>query len=196
MDTDEPKHIWSDLITKYLGSRSDSIAGIRQALLDGGENVHRLVLTGYLNALVDMGVLHQTVVRPSRIFSTELPSRMDIYAAVGAACAQSDIPEQADAALMTLYFLFERPVFMREIERCQVGFPRNYNSVQSLMRVTYIEKLGEVGVKIPVNNALIEPTEKGPTNILFRALRDLNLKSFELQKFPVYSGRTRQTTLY
>ncbi|MCL4332506.1 MAG: hypothetical protein M1148_03410 [Candidatus Thermoplasmatota archaeon] len=196
MDKLESKSAWKDTILRYLGVNDDSIAGIMNHLREGGESVHRLVLTGYLNAMVDFGVLKERNVKPARIFVPELSQSRDIYRAVGKIALEVDPENHADASLATLHFLFGRPIFMREIERCDAGLPRNYQPVQSTQRLYYIEKLAEAGVKVPTNNVLIEPAEKGVTQTLHRILRELLLFSFDLRKHQVYAESGKQTTLY
>ncbi len=186
---------WKDLILRYLGTDDNSISGIMKQLKSQGVPVHRLILTGYLNAMVDLGILREKIVKPARIFTPDLPHSRDVYRAVGKVCDEVAPEDQADAALSTLYFLFGRPVFIREVERCDVGIPRKYSVVQTMQRSVYIEKLAEAGVKIPPNNILIEPTEKSPGQVLYKCLRGLILSSFDLGKYSIYSDSQQQTTL-
>ena len=41
------------------------------------------ILTGYLNAMVELGILRERVIKPARIFSFAANSKHDIYSIVG-----------------------------------------------------------------------------------------------------------------
>lgn len=151
--------LWNKIID-HLSSESKSISGIAQELSKEGMKLNRLFLTGYLEAMVKVGVLSVREIKPSKVYSLNQDKQLDIYEKVGLLCRESDPENAADRVLETLYMLFNRPVFLREIERCNVDIPNQYKKTNSVKRAEYIEKLSKTGLKIPENNALLEPTTR------------------------------------
>ncbi len=156
-DTDSA--IW-DMIISLLSTESMSISAIAKKLLETGTKLNRLFLTGYLEAMVRTGILSVREIRPSRVYSINREKEFDIYDQVGSVCREMDQENAADRVLETLYLLFNRPIFLREIERCNVDIPNQYKKTNSVKRPEYIERLGKIGLKIPENNALLEPTSR------------------------------------
>lgn len=132
--------------------------------------MHRLTLTGYLNAMTDVGILKERDIKPSKIYSIDLSSGRDIYAVVGSVVKAYGEDNMPDYALLLLFNLFGRPVFLKEMERCNVGLPRNYKKVVPPRRKEYIDQLSSVGLSIPQSNSMMEPTMKdsGLVNHLLR----------------------------
>ena len=71
------------LILNEINGEEKSITGIHKSLEEKGINMHRLVLTGYLNAMVELGILREREIKPARIFSFAANSKHDIYSIVG-----------------------------------------------------------------------------------------------------------------
>lgn len=134
--------------------------------------MHRLMLTGYLKALADMGILKERDIKPSKIYSIDMSSRRDIYGLVGNVARGSGEELMADHALLLLSTVFERPVFLKEIERCNVGLPRNYKKVVPPRRKEYIEHLGRIGLSIPESNFMMESQTRDThlVNLLMKML--------------------------
>ncbi|EQD57979.1 hypothetical protein B1A_11017, partial [mine drainage metagenome] len=55
-----------EMIVKELQKSEKSISGLQKALMEQGYSFHRLVLTGYLRAMVDVGILSEKEIKPSR----------------------------------------------------------------------------------------------------------------------------------
>ena len=75
-----------DLILSYLRNEETSISGLSRSLQKDGYKVHRLVLTGYLKAMADMGVLRQKEIPPSKVYTLTTGSERNIYEVVGDKC--------------------------------------------------------------------------------------------------------------
>ncbi|MCL4315217.1 MAG: hypothetical protein M1454_05795 [Candidatus Thermoplasmatota archaeon] len=187
------KHL-KDSIIEAVASEERSISGIQKFLEDNGNRVHRLVLTGYLSALVDVGILKEKDLKPSRIFFYEIPPGQDIYRVVGLITRGMTDDGIGDICLEVLHFLFGRPIFFRELERCGSEIPKNYKQVHTDERLRYIETLQKRGIKIPVNNPLIEPTNPNQKNILEWFRRYL-IDQFDLKKAVEETSDRKQKTL-
>ncbi|MGC8506095.1 MAG: hypothetical protein ACP5NK_05240 [Thermoplasmata archaeon] len=168
-----------ELVLSHLARQEDSIAGIIKYLSTEGIKVHRLVLTGYLNSMVDSGELKERLMRPSRVFTSQTPANHDIYYNVGKIAKIVDENNEGDVALQTLFSIFGRPIFMREIERCSITFPKKYRTVSSPMRSVYLKAVEKYGIMIPQNNELIEP-ESISQNVIFRMFRELIFQSMNI----------------
>ncbi len=175
-----------------LNLEEKSISGLQKSLESNGFNHHRLYLTGYLKALVDVGLLKEKEIKPARIYSPAYRESRDIYDYAGRIARMMEEEESGDCALIILYTLFSRPVFMREIERCNVDLPRQYRKVMSQRRSDYIRKLQETGIKIPQNNMMVEPLHRDFSQIM-GFLRDIIISVFDLKRYTLPDEGTQRT---
>ena len=180
-------------ILQILAAKDCTISGIHNALRDQGIEVHRLILTGYLRAMKDLEILEEQEVKPSKLYSLSTKTTSDIYNIVGRVASSIDEDKAPEIALGILSTLFNRPIFLREIERCGLISPRKYQKVVPPDRVKYIEKLGAAGVAVPPNSIMIEPdgTFKIPDDVMMRILYE----AFNLKRYSRESNRSPQQTL-
>ncbi len=164
-DEESQGTVWDNIIS-LLSADSMSISAIAKRLSERGTKLNRLFLTGYLEAMVRVGILNVKEIKPSKVYSMNPEKHFDIYELVGSICLQIDPENPADRVLETLYLLFNRPIFLREVEKCNVDIPENYKKANSVKRLEYIERLGKIGMKIPENNALLEPTGRDRNSTL------------------------------
>jgi hypothetical protein len=110
------KHL-KEIIVDEISEEALSISGLVRKLKTRGISIHRLVLTGYLKALTDMGIIREKAVPPSKIYIPVGPRELNIYEAIANACEEHmfDHRRGTAAAVYTLQFLFHRPVFKREL---------------------------------------------------------------------------------
>ncbi len=188
-----PRNI-RDKILSYLAEQEDSIAGLLKRLKSEGFTVHRLVLTGYLNDMVESGELKERILTPSRIFSLQIPPSRDIYFITGKVCREIDENNDGDLALSVLHFLMDRPIFFRELERCSVSFPKKFRKVNSDRRTAFIKSLASCGIVVPANNDLIEPEGFNQAMIL-RVMREIINQTVSLNGKLQGKSRVSQTTL-
>lgn len=187
------KNLKEEIITELV-EEEKSISGLQKSLENRGINTHRLVLTGYLKALVDMGVLREKEIKPSRIYSIQSIPGKDIYEMVGAAARSFSTDNTGDHALELLYYIFNRPIFVREIERCNVDLPRDYRSVVPQRRMEYVLKLNEQGIKVPKNNLMMEPIARDNQRLIMM-LRQLVSASLDVKRYVMSDQEGTQTTL-
>ena len=177
-----------------LTAEEKSISGLQKSLETKGVNLHRLVLTGYLRALVDMGILKEKEIKPARIYSLQTQQGKDIYGIVGSVSRNVDEENAGDNALCLLSLLFSRPIFVRELERCNVELPRNYRKVAPLKRQEYIKKREESGIKIPQNNMMMEPIGKESSSLI-RNMKDVISTTYDLKRYVLKESDATQSTL-
>jgi len=132
-----------------LGNREMSISAIHRELERTGVKCHRLMLTGYLQALVDTGRLRVRSVPPSKVY-TVLPRRdMDIYQVVEEAVRGRSAEARNEAALRLLAAYFRRPVFATELRRCGASPPRGAKACSQEERRTAMAVLRKAGIRVP-----------------------------------------------
>ena len=181
------------LILNEINGEEKSITGIQKSLEDKGINMHRLVLTGYLNAMVELGMLKEKAIKPARIFSYTGQNKHDIYSIVGSTMKKMDEENAGYNSLLVLYYLFERPVFTRELEKCNVNIPaKDVRTINSQYRNEYIKKLGELNIKIPQSSVLLEPVDFDKTGVT-KLLNYISSNEYDLKKYMIVN--TNQKTL-
>jgi hypothetical protein len=192
-DLKTPKTLKEDIVSELV-EEEKSISGLQKSLETRGINTHRLVLTGYLRAMVDVGILREKEIKPSRIYSIQSIPGKDIYELVGLAARKMTDESTGDYALELLHYIFNRPIFVREIERCNVDLPRQYKSVVPQRRLEYIAKLNEQGIKIPQNNIMMEPQSRDAQKLLMM-LKDLVSIILDVKRYIMPDQEGTQTTL-
>ena len=181
------------LILNEINGEEKSITGIQKSLEEKGINMHRLVLTGYLNAMVELGILREREIKPARIFSFVGQNKQDIYSIIGSNMKKFDESNAGYNSLLVLHYLFERPIFIRELEKCNVVIPsKSIKYVDSRYRADYIKKLGEANIKIAPSSTLIEPVDADKISIT-KLLNYIISNEYDIKKYTVVN--TSQKTL-
>ena len=110
------------MLADCLGRDGMSISALAKDLELKGFKHHRLILTGYLRAMTDMGYLKERDVPPSKIYvvSKSLPD--SIYEQVGKACRKIS-PDPDELILFTLSRILKRPIFESELRAAGVNRP-------------------------------------------------------------------------
>jgi hypothetical protein len=107
------------VILDIIKDDGKSISAISRELDKRGFGLHRLILTGYLRAMTDLGVLREREVPPSKIYVPIKGNGIDAYRTLGDVAHSLTKDEEAAARLIlfSLCRLFRRPVFHEELER-------------------------------------------------------------------------------
>ncbi len=109
-----------EIIFDLIKNDPKSISGITRELKGQGHNYHKLVITGYLKALTDLGQLRERDLPPSKIYYKSTPHKKDIYESIGEKVAELDLSKR-NQILVVIYILgrlFHRPIFKQELVRC------------------------------------------------------------------------------
>jgi hypothetical protein len=179
------------LILNEINGEEKSITGIQKSLEEKGINMHRLVLTGYLNAMVELGILKEKEIKPARIFSYAGQNRHDIYNLVGTSMRKYDESNAGYNSLLVLYYLLERPIFSRELEKCDVPIPtKGVRTINSQYRNEYIKKLAEINIKISASSVLIEPVDFDKAG-LTKLLNFILVSEYDLKRYMVVNSNQK-----
>jgi hypothetical protein len=117
-----PEKDFGRLVLECLGKDGKSISALSKDLESKGFKIHRLIITGYLRALTDQGILREREVPPSKIYQPVKSLPDSIYESVGRACRKVS-PDADELILYSLYRLFKRPVFTSELKLAGVNRP-------------------------------------------------------------------------
>lgn len=194
MNSLHTERLLKDDIVSDLTAEEKSISGLQKSLEEKGRSLHRLVLTGYLKAMVDSGLLREKEIKPSRIYSVNQSGSRDIYDLVGLAVTRMGSEDSGGDTLLVLNYLFNRPIFARELERCNVDPARDYRKVMPPRKKEIIDKLSEQGIKIPQSNTMMEPETRDLSRLL-RILREIIYISMDLKRFSSADQDNVQATL-
>ena len=147
-----------DIILELIKTDPKSISGITRDLKDQGQIFHKLVVTGYLKALTDMGYLRERDLPPSKIYYKSMPHKKDIYEQLGEKVSELDLSKrnQIFLAIDILSRLFNRPIFRHELIKC--GFVGDINAPQANPETVIQARkfLSKAGIKIPKNEPAYE----------------------------------------
>lgn len=157
-----PEESMKELLLSYLKSSETSISGLARRLEEDGYKLHRLLLTGYLRALADLGYVREKDIPPSKVYTIASGREKNLYEMLGEFCRDFEVDERkaAKLAVSVLQRLFRRPIFLREVREC--GFPSGYESlmVEQEEREEARKSLMKVGIKIPLSEPAYKVRER------------------------------------
>ena len=189
-----------DVVAEVLQKEEMSISGIHREIKTRGVNIHKLVLTGYLRALTDIGLLKERSIPPSKVYSSPAGAghANDVYSKVGELVKRTNISQrqQGSLALYILQRLFHRPIFQFEIVRAGFEDCPGAVSIEQEKRLEARKIVAKTGIKVPARESafiLPETDVKERYEELYQSfMEDIVLEttsSFRLRK------STRQTFL-
>ncbi|MHB1439708.1 MAG: hypothetical protein ACYCSO_01110 [Cuniculiplasma sp.] len=166
-------------IVQILKKDEQSISGIKKSLEELGIKMHRLTLAGYLSSMVDSEILKVKEIKPAKVYSLNQKGTVSLYRKIGKAIREIYPDNHGDICLSFLYYTFNRPIFIREFELCDVDLPKNYRKSFSTKKITFIKSFQESGIEIPDNEMLIEPESTNNFQVM-RIMRNLILSQNSL----------------
>ncbi len=191
-----------EVIVEILRGEEKSISAIHRELENRGLKVHRLLLTGYLRAMVEMGVLRERVIPPSKVYTVVSSKKKDIYDAVGEkvreVCGAGEENEggaqKKKRDLLTLYVLqrlFLRPVFLYELKKAGADVPDGASEVKKGARRELRKFLAMGGSAPPPRNPAYQlDPEKVPEDVDEKYVAVLEKVLLDV----TYSNRLRKET--
>ncbi len=157
-----PEQNLRELILSYLKRTETSISGLARALEEDGYKLHRLLLTGYLRALADLGYVREKEIPPSKVYTPAGSRERNLYEMLGDTCRDLEPDERKAASLAVgcLQRLFRRPIFLREVQEC--GFPRGHEAqmVEQEERAEARKALAKAGIRIPLSEPAYRAAER------------------------------------
>ncbi len=183
-----------NIITKLLLNKQLSISSIARELRKSGYDQHRLILTGYLRALNDMGYLEEINIPPSKVYKLKSGLKRDIYTIVKEQLKDVDISERLEIAVFVLSSLFHRPCFRHELELMGLE-PRKTETVKESKDPRLKEHRAAVTrIKIPGDDPAFE-ISGNPVDIQIRGNKVLIEIIDELLDLEGLKAKFQQTKL-
>ncbi len=109
-------------IRKELLVEPKSISAITRGLASKGIKPHRLMLTGYLKALADLGILEEKEILPSKVYSVVKWAEKSIYSDVRKLVDRRAFgDDRIRLSVLALQQIFDRPVFLEELRRMDLN---------------------------------------------------------------------------
>jgi hypothetical protein len=104
-----------NILIEILSQKQMSISSIARELKKNGYDQHRLILTGYLRALHDIGYLDEIDIPPSIVYTFNANKKRDIYGMLKEYLKDIDVSERLEIAVFIISSLFHRPCFRYEL---------------------------------------------------------------------------------
>lgn len=156
-----------------LKNTQKSISSLYKELNDKGIKVTRQYLSGYLMALLDFGFLKRTSIKPAIVYSISLDRSNDLYNSVGLCAKSLTTEEPGDVALLILHSILKRPIFMAELDKCQVRRPTKFRPAGAFKSDLIRSRLAELGINVDATEAPLEPHPEIPAEKTLQFLTEL-----------------------
>ena len=142
-----PDKEFARIVIDCLGKDGKSISALSKELEKRGVRMHRLLITGYLRAMTDLGILRERDVPPSKIYQPIKQVQESIYEAVARSCR--NISNDADELILyVLNRLFKRPIFDTELKLAGITRPigklANEHDINESRKV--LKRAGNIGI--------------------------------------------------
>jgi len=155
---------------------------------------HRLMLTGYLQALADLGILAEKHIPPAKVYSLSPTSRRDLYSAIRKIIEQKGYERGVEIYAYILHKLFKRPVLEEEL---LFGNFTDFSSLKAVglsseERKEIVQKMGRLKYSVVAEHAFL-PT-KNYDKEMVEVLSALILEDYGLKSL-AFDKRTKQEKL-
>ncbi|VVB92445.1 Uncharacterised protein [uncultured archaeon] len=148
-----------NILAGVLANKQMSISSIARELKKNGYDQHRLILTGYLRALHDMGYLDEIDIPPSIVYTFKASPKRDIYGIVKDHIKNIDMPDRLEIAVFILSSLFHRPCFKYELELLGIEGRKTENVRESKDVRLKEHRASVTRIKIPPEDTAFEIKE-------------------------------------
>ena len=173
-------------ITEIVKGQQLSISGISRELTKHGYDYHRLIITGYLRALEDVGYVKREDVPPSKVY-TALHGNKDIYELISDKLKNVDRGKQLQVAVYLLTNLLGRPCFKQELKLLEIPNPNLDSGVRKFNSESLDQIRSDITrINIPRGDPAYEIVENEPplqeaVEILVEMLRErVNLEGLKI----------------
>ena len=168
-----PDKEFARIVIDCLGKDSKSINALSKELEARGVKMHRLLITGYLRALTDQGILRERDVPPSKIYQVVKQVQESIYEAVARSCR--NISNDADELILyVLNRLFKRPIFESELRLA--GITRPIGKAASEHDINESRKVLKRAGNIGISQKAVFPEKEFPEKY-YEVLSDMAIET-------------------
>ena len=168
-----PDKEFTRIVIDCLGKDGKSISALSKDLEARGIKMHRLLITGYLRALTDQGILRERDVPPSKIYQPVKQVQESIYDAVSKSCR--NLTDDADELILyVLSRLFKRPIFESELRAA--GVMRPIGQIASEHDINESRKVLKRAGNIGISQKAVFPVKEYPDRY-YEVLADLAIET-------------------
>jgi hypothetical protein len=181
------------VILETLSNQEKSISRITKDLKAKGHDYHRLMITGYLKAMSDLGLLKEKSIPPSKVYAIPPNTSRNIYELIGQLAKAKNLGFKKESLLcaQVLEALFHRPIFMTEITMCGYEEPSHIKKVSGDERSEARAMVSKAGLKVSPRDTAFE-CKGGPMAEVQEVLTEMVL---EISGTRPLRKETTQTTL-
>jgi len=181
------------VILETLTDEVKSISRITKDLKAKGHDYHRLMITGYLRAMSDLGLLKEKSIPPSKVYTIPPNRSRNMYELIGQLAKAKNLGFKKESLLsaQVLEALFRRPIFMSEITMCGYEVPSNIKKVSGDERSEARAIVSKAGLKIGSRDMAFE-CKGSPMAEVMEVLTEMVL---EMSNTKALRKDTTQTTL-
>lgn len=155
-----------------MANKQLSISSIARELKKNGYDQHRLILTGYLRALHDVGHLEEIDIPPSKVYVFKAGMKRDVYNILKEHLKDVDLSERLEIAVYVLSTLFHRPCFKYELELLGIEARKTETIRESKDARLKEHRTAVTRIKIPVDDPAFELVEGHVDKIQVLMLRN------------------------
>jgi len=147
------------ILTKIMANKQMSISSIARELKKNGYDQHRLILTGYLRALHELGHMEEIDIPPSKVYIFKAGMKRDVYTILKEHLKDIDISERLEIAVFILSSLFHRPCFKFELELLGIEARKTETVRESKDARLKEHRIAVTRIKIPADDPAFELIE-------------------------------------
>jgi len=147
------------ILTKIMANKQMSISSIARELKKNGYDQHRLILTGYLRALHELGHMEEIDIPPSKVYIFKAGMKRDVYTILKEHLKDIDISERLEIAVFILSSLFHRPYFKFELELLGIEARKTETVRESKDARLKEHRIAVTRIKIPADDPAFELIE-------------------------------------
>jgi hypothetical protein len=148
------------ILTKIMVNKQMSISSIARELKKNGYDQHRLILTGYLRALHELGHLDEIDIPPSKVYIFKSGMKRDVYTILKDHLKDIDITERLEIAVFILSSLLHRPCFKYELELLGIEARKTETVKESKDARLKEHRAAVTRIKIPADDPAFELIEE------------------------------------
>ncbi len=145
-----------NILSEMLNQKQMSISSITRELKKSGYDQHRLIITGYLRALHDLGYLEEIDIPPSIVYTFNASKKRDIYSILKEHLKDIDASEKLEVAVYIISSLFHRPCFRYELELLGIEAQRTKTVKESKDSRLKEHRAAVTRIKIPGDDPAFE----------------------------------------
>ncbi len=177
-------------LLESLGKEGRSISSLAKDLERSGYKIHRLIITGYLRALADMGLVKEKDVPPSKVYIPLKIHDDNVYTRANQAAKETS-SDPDSRTLQILAHLLRRPVFESELRMAGVDLIKGKRVDSDRMKDMRASMPKRLRARFPAGEPAYEPDEYLGAEDYTRALESLSVSMTQCRHLVLDSRQSK-----